>query len=338
MVSNSSSRLTFFSELGSRELQALVADGAVIEHLCALEASVSLAVLDHSPERAEVVRLLNQAGIPVTAWLLLPKEEGYFFNVDSPAGAVQSYAEFKEWTAQHQLAWAGVGLDIEPDIRDLSGLASGGRSWLLRTLPRRWLDYARVRRAQIAYAALVAQIRADGYGVESYQFPFIADERRAGSTLLQRLFRIVEIPVDREILMLYTSFWAELGPAMLWSYGREAQAIAVGITGPGVESEGIAKVRPLDWEEFARDLSLARRWTTDISVYSLEGCVRQGFLPRLKSLDWTHQIEPPAETVKRMERLRRAAQAILWMDAHPTLVLGALVVLLWLFKRPSFKH
>lgn len=38
-----------------------------------------------------------------------------------------------------------------------------------------------------AYEALVARIHADGYRVENYQFPLIADERRAGSTLLQGL-------------------------------------------------------------------------------------------------------------------------------------------------------
>jgi hypothetical protein len=33
----------------------------------------------------------------------------------------------------------------------------------------------------------VEQIHADGWQVENYQFPLIADERQAGSALLQRL-------------------------------------------------------------------------------------------------------------------------------------------------------
>jgi hypothetical protein len=40
-------------------------------------------------------------------------------------------------------------------------------------------------RARAAYRALVEQIRADGWQVENYQFPLIADERQTGSTLLR---------------------------------------------------------------------------------------------------------------------------------------------------------
>jgi hypothetical protein len=40
----------------------------------------------------------------------------------------------------------------------------------------------RPRRAAVAYAGLVARIWADGWQVENYQFPLIADERRAGGT------------------------------------------------------------------------------------------------------------------------------------------------------------
>ncbi len=332
MPADSPPHLSFFCELETPELQALVADRTVIEHLQALKASVSLAVLDHSVARADAARLLNQAGIPVTAWLLLPKQEGYFFNADNYGEAARSYTEFKEWTARHQLHWEGVGLDIEPDIRDLQQMASRGRAWSLRMLARRFFDHAPVRRAQSAYAALVGQTRGDGYAVESYEVPFIVDARPTGSTLLQRLFRIVDLQVDRQVLMLYTSFWGPLGPGMLWSYGRDAQAIAVGITGAGVESEGIFAAPLLSPDEFERDLLLARHWTDNIYVYSLEGCVRQELLPLLQKIDWEREVEPPRQSLKKMERLRRAEQSILWMDAHPAVVLGALA-LLWLWSR-----
>ena len=60
----------------------------------------------------------------------------------------------------------------------------------------------RPRRAAVAYAGLVARIRADSWQVENYQFPLIADERRAGSDLLQRLAGLVEVSTDREVWML----------------------------------------------------------------------------------------------------------------------------------------
>ena len=97
-------------------------------------------------------------------------------------------------------------------------------------LAPRLRDRERPRRAHAAYAALVDRIHADGYRVENYQFPLIADERRAGSTLLQRLLGLVEVPTDREVWMLYSSFMRTLGPGLLWSYGPEAQAVAAGST------------------------------------------------------------------------------------------------------------
>lgn len=89
------------------------------------------------------------------------------------------------------------------------------------------------RRARQTYAALVDRIHADGWEVENYQFPLIADERRAGSTLLQRLMGLVDVRTDREVWMQYTSFVGSLGASLLWSYGPDSEAIAVGTTGAG---------------------------------------------------------------------------------------------------------
>jgi hypothetical protein len=54
--------------------------------------------------------------------------------------------------------------------------------------------------------------------------PPIADERRAGSTLLQRVLGLVDLSTDREVWMNYTSFMHGIGPGLLWSYGSEAAA------------------------------------------------------------------------------------------------------------------
>ena len=98
---------------------------------------------------------------------------------------------------------------------------------LVPMLASRLRDHARVARARAAHAALVDRIHADGWPVENYQFPFIADERRAHSTLLQRLMGLVDVRTDREVWMQYTSFVGPLGPGILWSYGPESEAIAV---------------------------------------------------------------------------------------------------------------
>ena len=306
----SPTRLTFFCELEEGPLEALFADPAVVEHLVALRASVSLGMIDLGPAQASVVGRLNQAGVPVIAWQLLPKEHGYWFNQDNAAHAVARYEDFRVWTDRQRLRWDGVGLDIEPDIHDLQRMVASGWRMLPSLFPR-LARGERLRKARAEYGALLARIRADGHRVDSYQFPFIVDERRTGATLLQRLTGVLDLPVDREVLMLYSSFVRPHGPGLLWSYGPEARSIGLGVTGGGVDVPELLAVPPLDWEEFARDLRLARRWTEDIHVYSLEGCVRQGFLARLRDFDWEKVAEEPPALAWRVKWLRRVAGLVL---------------------------
>jgi len=325
-------KLTFFCELDDEELEELFADSTVVENLVALQAAVSLGLIDLSVKRAGAVRRLNEAGIAVIAWQLLPKEQGYWFNVGNAAQAAARYAEFERWTAEHGLVWDGVGLDIETDIREMR-LLMVDRRRLIPVLLRRLWNVAQLRRAQTAYAALVARIRAAGYRVDSYQMPLIADERRVGSTLMQRLFALVDLPVDREVLMLYSSFYRPRGAALLWSYGREAQSIGLGVTGGGVQIADVAQPRFLNWEEFARDLRLARRCTDDIHIFSLEGCVQQGFLQQLLSFDWEGEAAIPSSRVAEVERLRMVLRMALLASMHPWLVSLGLIGVLWLVGR-----
>ena len=315
-------RLTFACELEPALLQALFSDPAVVTDLLALHAGVSLGILDHSAERAEVVRCLNQAGIPLVAWLLLPKDEGYWFGLDNAPQAAGCYAAFKAWSAEQGLRWSGIGVDIETDYGQMQALMTGRRREVLSHLLGRLLDNERLRRAQLAYGALLAQMRADGYTVESYQFPFIVDERAAGSTLVQRIFGIVDVPADREVLMLYSSFLGSAGPAFLWSYAADAGGAGVGSTGGGVESA----LPVLDWDGLARDLRLAYRRAPEVFVFSLEGCVRQGFLVRLGTFDWDAPLVAP-EGVEQVNAWRRALRAGLGASAHPWAVLGAALIL-----------
>ena len=324
--------LTFFCELETDALQALFAERAVMDDLAALGASISLGILDLSPERALVVRRLNQADIPVIAWQLLPKSQGYWYNARNASQATARYLAFKAWTAEHALHWTGIGIDIELDIREIQQLLLN--KWrLLPTILRRTFDSERLRRAQAEYSALIQQMRADGYRVDSYLLPWMLDERAAGSTLLQRIGGLVDVPTDREVPMLYTSFMRPYGPGMVWSYAQDVQSVGLGSTGGGVYLEGMPDIRPLDWNEFSRDLRLARRWINDIHVFSLEGCVQQGFLARLKDFDWDQPITPPLEMAEQVERFRKMLRLGLWASAHPFAVLGVTIGALWLFSR-----
>jgi hypothetical protein len=323
--------LTLVCELDAARLTELFADGSVIDELQALGARVMIMVSDFSVERAQVVRQLNQAGIPLVGIPLFPVEEGYYLTVDNAPRAAHRYQQWKQWTAEHGLVWEQVGLDLEPEAQFYLQLMAN--PWgVVPMLLRRLRDRKRVPRAQAAYAALVDRIHTDGWPVENYQFPFIAEERRTGSTLLQRLMGLVDVRTDREVWVQYTSFVGSLGPGILWSYGPESDAIAVGTTGGGPDIPGQPQFTPLRWEELARDLRLARRWTDQLYIHSLEGCVWNGYLSRLRSLDWTPASTPP-ETAAVASLLRAGLRWLLRASVHPWLAAGLVVALLWLLVR-----
>jgi hypothetical protein len=235
--------LSFACELDALRLTALFDDPSVLADLQALRARVVLMLSDYSAERAGVVQLLNGAGLPVVGVPLLPADQGYYFTPDNVPQARASYARFTDWTKEHGLRWDGVGLDIEPDVA-VYWQVSRNPWGLVRVLGPRLADTARPTRARADYAALVERIHADGWPVENYQFSLIADERRAGSTLLQRVLGLVDVRTDRGVYLQYTSFMRGLGPGLLWSYGPEATAIAVGTTGGGPDVPDIRRCPP----------------------------------------------------------------------------------------------
>ena len=313
--------MTLACELSAARLADFFADGSLIKELQALEARVALMLSDLSSERAAVVQQLNSARIPVVAVPLLPFGEGYYFTADNAPRAEARYEEWKAWTSEHGLVWDGVGLDIEPDVRVYQQIVDNPWS-LVPMLAPRLFDHVRPRRSAVAYAGLIARIRADGWQVENYQFPPMADERQAGSDLLQRFAGLVDVATDREVSILYTSFMRSLGPGLIWSYGPEAQAIAVGSTGGAPDIPGHPQVPTLSWEELERDLLLARRFSDDLYIHSLEGCIEQDFLGRLRSIDWG-RLQPPPAGLRTAAALRRMLRGILWTSVHPWRVLLA---------------
>lgn len=132
--------------------------------------------------------------------------------------------------------------------------------------------------------------------------------------------------------MLYTSIFGSIGPGILWAYAPEAEAIGVGSTGGGPDIPGHPEVPALSWETFSRDLRLARQWCDNLLIHSLEGCVRQGFLTRLRSFDWEEPVEPP-KLAPVAKGLRSILRGFLWANAHPRHAAVGVVVILSLLSR-----
>jgi hypothetical protein len=322
---------------GIEQMQSLFANKEVIEDLRDLHAEVAIPTLDFSSERAATVRLLNQADIPVIAWIMLSKEEGFYLNADNAPQAVERITQFEGWSSNNNLKWAKVGLDIEPNFNELAVLRT--HRWrLITALGGRLLDGARITRARQSYLEITHQIQLRGYPVQIYQMPYIPAERGVHSTLLDRLLGTLDVHGDQEYLMLYTSFARQVGAGMIWSMGRNAQAISIGSTDSD-SAAGIA-AGPLDWDEFARDLIVASHFSKNIGVYDLEGCVRQGFLLRLKDMDWSRSVTIPATSISRAKRLGLVLRTLLWIGSNlPYLILAVFLFLLfWRVRRKRIRQ
>jgi hypothetical protein len=307
---------------GIEEMQALFSNQDVIADLKDLHAEVAIPILDFSPERAAAVHRLNQAGIPVIAGLLLPKE-GYYFSADNEPAAALRFAAFDAWSRNQGLRWNGVGLDIEPNFAELATLRSRPLQ-LFTTLLWRAVDVQRMRRAKRAYSALIANMRAQGYFVQTYQLPILPVERHAHSSLLDRLLGTVDVRSDQEVLMLYTSYAPPpVGAAIIWKLGPEAQAIAIGVT-----DDPRANPAVLNWSRFSRDLIVAGHFSHLIGVYDLEGCVRQGFLSQLKTMNWNQSVTIPADAIRRADHRLLLLGLILWISSHFLYLLVMLVLII----------
>ena len=315
-VQGQRAELIFACDSDTPKLQKLFADPTLVPDLQDLHAGIALSLEDLSPERAQVVRRLNEARVPMIAWMALPHSEGYYINAGNAPQAEKRFAEFEEWTADNGLHWTAVGLDIEPSLGDWSEIQQGHRKWILWTLLKRAFDGRRVTQARTSYQNLIREMQEHGYQVQTYQLMFLADERRAHTTVLERLFGIVDVRGNDEVFMLYSSFNHAMGGTMVWAYGPDAQSIAVGSTASSGDAQMDAKFSALNWDEFSRDLIVASHFSPEIGVYSLEGCVQQGFLAKLKSLDWAGTVTLPGKGVASVGTFRRRVQTILWIASH----------------------
>ena len=293
--------------------------------LSKLDANLSLGLLDLSNERAEVIKKLNKAKIPVTAWILLDKDQGYWTSLDTLEETAIQYNQFKAWKARHKLEFAAVGLDIEPKLTTMSSLYKN--LWNhAPILAKRLISNQNYFEKMATARALIQSIRADGYAIETYQFPTVVDERKAKSHVLAKTLGIPSLNADREVLMLYASFFPSYGDSILWSYAKQCQAVGVGSTGGGVEIEGMPPLKTMHWIDLKRDLLLASKAVDNIYIFSLEGCVMNNFMDRLLDLDWSTQVIPPERSALGISLIRKVGQGLLWTLSHPLEVMLGLIV------------
>jgi len=315
--------ISFACELNSRDFAELFSDSSLVRELAEMKVSVVVGLMDFSPERTAVIQRLNTAGIPLVAWLLLPQEEGYWFNMYNGDKALRRYSDFKEWTTGNGLIWKGIGIDLEPDINDAT-LALSHPFRMAWKAYLRLFDHKSFENGQKYYDELLSMMEADGFRVESYIIPIIFKEREKKTTSFQKLLGILDVQTEKEIPMLYTSVINN--PGIIPFYHRPDMPIGLGSTGGGVIIEGI-EAPAISWDNLERDLLIASELTGEIFIFCLESSVERGFLPKIKNFDFTRPAPDMRQEVQEQSRIDKWFGIILVILDHPVWLTISLVAI-----------
>ncbi|GAB4203239.1 MAG: hypothetical protein OHK0022_27210 [Roseiflexaceae bacterium] len=334
--------LIFTIERDSAAVLDLLRAPGLLDSLAAQHHGVALGVERLDEPTAAAARLLSGRAKPLVAWLRLPPEDGYAFNLRNYPQAIAHYRAFRAWALEQQLAFDAVGLELAapPDVASIDELTMRHLVNRLRIATEHVLYSA----GRSAYIELFALMRQDGYEVHTYQLPFVADDRRAGTTLVQRALDVVDLPSDLDVLMCSSAvplerLGGDLGGALIASYGPAADAVGVGGVSDEQEEDGISV---LDWPALRRDLLLAARYTDTIYIESLEGCIERGLLPEIAALDWGAPVRPWRRRRALVGAMRAAIFAVLTGARFGPRALAwsgwLLAALLWLRGRRRSRH
>jgi hypothetical protein len=309
--------ISFFNEMEGVPLKQLFSDTSIIPHLQSLHAQIRMGMLDTSIERVEVIKQLNKKNIPVVAWLLLPKEKGYWFHSKNGPAAVTRYHEIQKWAYRNQIVFSGIGLDLELDINDIDLIKNhpfklGGK------IIQRLYDKQQISDGKKLYQALIADIKKDGYKVESYYVPFIRFENEEGRTALQQVSGFLDVKTDNDIPMLYSSFMGNgYGLLKILAKDQGIKAVAIGSTGGGFDTT----LKTMNWDHFKYDLQYASSFANEVHIFSLEGAVQKGFLNKMDSIDLHAIIVEKPEEEKSVKKIKNIVMSISTILSYPTLLI-----------------
>ncbi len=330
-------QLIFTVERDSAATLDLLRAPGLLDTLAARRYGVALGIERLDEPTAAAARLLAGRAAPLVAWLKLPPEDGYAFNLRNYPQALARYRDFRAWAQEQGLAFDAVGLELAapPDLDSVDDLTLRSLFHRLRLAT----EYVLYSAGRSAYIELFALMRQDGYEIHTYQLPFVADDRRAGTTLLQRALDVVDLPSDLDVLMCSSAVPSErlggdLGGALIASYGPSADAVGIGGVSDDQAEEGVGV---LAWPALRRDLLLAAHYTDTIYIESLEDCVERGLLGEIGALDWGAPAQPWRRRRALVGAMRAAIFAVLTGARFGPRALAwsgwALAALLWLRAR-----
>ncbi len=316
-------QLSFFNEQEGKNLKELFSDTTLIPYLKQINAEIRMGMLDLSPERAVVLKALNDADIPVVAWLLLSKENGYWFHSGNSEQAFERYYEIKKWAEDAGIKFSGIGLDLELDINDMELYQTNKIKLLGKIIGRLYRKKAFIE-AKESYNKLIETIRKDGFSIESYYIPYIRYETEKGQSALQQASGFMDLRTDKDIPMLYTSFFGNpYGTLKVLAIDENLDYVALGSTGGGVDPS----MPSMTWDDLAYDLRLSKD-AKETHIFCLEAAVEKGFLPHLVDFDFSVPVEEYPEQVEAVNSMVKNIIRLSTILSHPTLLFLVIILLI----------
>lgn len=302
----------------------------IYTHLRINQMRVCMAMRDTSSARAEVVRQLNRQRIPVIAWIV-PDDEALLrdYRMHDAAACKQRYEHIHQWSISQGLRWDAIGIDVEPDVRDTVRFGDDPQidyQQLIQRFGSRW----DIDDATRAYQEVVARIHADGYTSESYEVPFVRDDRISQSTVARRLLGLPDLATQHTVVRLCSSDARPYGPGLIATYAPEYTAVIIG----NVDTHTDAN-HTLTLAELLRDIAhVAACGVNHIYVGEMTHIFGLGWNEQIAQSTWARQPLPVAdERHRQVARMRAGLRALLWAGARPAVLLPLLIPVLLLVRR-----
>jgi len=316
--------LSFFSDSDPATFQALISRPQIKDILLEMGAELRMGIDDFSEERAENIRLLNEAGIPVYAWIRAPKAQSFTFRIDNASTLLKRYQSFKSWSDSHGLQWSGIGIDLRPAPEEL-------QQWAEQPMLSAWNAYVNLFEQEELQLALPLfqefkeAVHKDGYVLESYVLPFSLDENPEEAKALQYMGQILNVETDRIIPLCHTNM-PYVYPASILDYGARARRVGLGSTS-NESFDGLMTQEALDWESLSRDLRLAHDVCQEIHLSSLESIAANGWLEALADFDFSVPVFLYSKELEDQETQAFVSQQAFKALSYPVLSTAALIIL-----------
>lgn len=240
----------------------------------------------------ELVRKANSLHIPISAWVVVSYEQGYWAYQGNPEPMFTAVKAWDKWKKANRLEFVSVAIDQEFSWQNLQTFIAGVTSRdpeKLKSWMRSNIDPATQCKAFHAYQALIAWAHRNGIQVDAAEAPMVADDLADGKLALQNAFQITGSSpgYDQMFLMAYRSAAAQAGfdpgSAYAASYYASMQKYfgAIGQVSLGIPGQApYDKLAPL-----VNDVRmLVGLGATRIPIYSLEEMVTKFGPDGLKSI------------------------------------------------------